>query len=187
MVMDFHSTNYFGENIVIVGTGDVIHDELVDLSEKHFGHLKRLADKKIMGKGKAEFHPGLLCVRDENIDVSNVGVFYDAPSWTHPDFYGFLMLQRMFGEYEDALQGSSVMDVSKQHNSMHALLTDLPEINRQECLYSPYSDSGIFGNYFVGENAFTRQMNMCGMSLPAIYGEHISETEVHRCRNALYT
>ena len=113
MVMDFHSTNYFGENIVIVGTGNVVHEELVDLSEKHFGHLKRLATKEIKGTNKAEFHPGLLCVRDENIDVSNVGVFYNAPSWSHPDFYGFLLLQRMFGEYEDALQGAGVLDVSK--------------------------------------------------------------------------
>jgi processing peptidase subunit beta len=30
MVVDFHRSNYFGENMVIVGTGNVNHDELVE-------------------------------------------------------------------------------------------------------------------------------------------------------------
>jgi predicted Zn-dependent peptidase len=33
MVVDFHETNYYGENMVIVGTGDVDHQQLVDLAE----------------------------------------------------------------------------------------------------------------------------------------------------------
>lgn len=41
MVVDFHATNYFGENIVIVGTGKVSHQMLVDLAEQHFGNLPR--------------------------------------------------------------------------------------------------------------------------------------------------
>lgn len=27
---DFHSTNYFGDNIVVVGTGNISHDEFVN-------------------------------------------------------------------------------------------------------------------------------------------------------------
>lgn len=33
MVVDFHATNYFGENMVIVGTGNIEHQKLVDLCE----------------------------------------------------------------------------------------------------------------------------------------------------------
>ena len=33
MVVDFYQTNYFGENMVIVGTGAVSHQQLVDLVE----------------------------------------------------------------------------------------------------------------------------------------------------------
>ena len=39
MVVDFHKTNYFGENIVIVGTGNVDHNKLVELSQKGFSGL----------------------------------------------------------------------------------------------------------------------------------------------------
>jgi predicted Zn-dependent peptidase len=42
MVVDFHATNYFGENMVIVGTGNVSHQQLVDLAEQHFGTVQRV-------------------------------------------------------------------------------------------------------------------------------------------------
>jgi predicted Zn-dependent peptidase len=30
VVRDFHTTNYFGDNIVVVGTGNINHDEFVN-------------------------------------------------------------------------------------------------------------------------------------------------------------
>jgi predicted Zn-dependent peptidase len=36
MVVDFHHTNYYGENMVIVGTGEISHDNLVNFAEKYF-------------------------------------------------------------------------------------------------------------------------------------------------------
>jgi len=49
---------------------------------------------------KAIYNPGLLMIRDDEMVNSSIGVFYDAPSWKHEDFYSFLMLQRMIGSYE---------------------------------------------------------------------------------------
>jgi predicted Zn-dependent peptidase len=45
MVIDFYQTNYFGENMVIVGTGAVSHQQLVDLVEQHFHTLPRRSVK----------------------------------------------------------------------------------------------------------------------------------------------
>jgi mitochondrial-processing peptidase subunit beta len=39
MIVEYHKRMYFGENMIIVGTGNVEHQMLVDLSEKHFGKL----------------------------------------------------------------------------------------------------------------------------------------------------
>lgn len=49
MVVDFHATNYFGENMVIVGTGAVEHQQLVDLAEQHFGNMPRKGVKPASG------------------------------------------------------------------------------------------------------------------------------------------
>jgi hypothetical protein len=87
---------------------------------------------------------------------SNVGVFYDAPSWVHPDFYAFMLLKHMFGSYRIDKNAEHLNDVKKQYNSMHALLGDLVDVTRADSLYFPYSDCGIFGNYFFGNEVFTR-------------------------------
>jgi len=117
---------------------------------------------------------------------SSIGVFYDAPSWHHKDFYSFLLLQRVFGNYTIDKNGEHLNDVKKQYNSMHAMIGDLPDVTRQECLFSPYSDCGIFGNWFFGNEVFTRQMNYCGVALPTIYSHFLNDVEIVRARNSLY-
>lgn len=69
---------------------------------------------------------------------------------------------------------------------MHALLGDLVDVTRAESLYYAYSDTGIFGNYFFGNEVFTRQMNYCGVCLPTIYSHYLNDVEVIRGRNFLY-
>jgi len=91
-VIDFKHRNYFGENMVIVGTGAIDHQQLVDLAEQHFATVPRTNSLPLHGLEQAVYNPGLLMVRDDQMVNSSVGVFYDAPSWKHPDFYSFLLL-----------------------------------------------------------------------------------------------
>ena len=44
----------------------------------------------------------------------------------------------------------------------------------------------IFGNYFFGNEVFTRQMNYCGVCLPTIYSHYLNDVEVIRGRNFIY-
>ena len=186
MVVDFHKRFYFGENLVVVGTGNIDHQMLVDLTEQHFSSLPRKAVLPLRGLEKAVYNPGLLMIRDDEKINSSIGVFYDAPNWYHKDFYAFMLLQRVFGNFSIDKNAEHLNDVKKQYNSMHTLLGDLPDVTRQECLYSPYSDCGIFGNWFYGNEVFTRQMNYCGVSAPTIYGHYMNDVEVIRARNTLY-
>jgi predicted Zn-dependent peptidase len=41
MIVDFHNANYYGDNMVVVATGNVNHDEVVELVDKHFHTLKK--------------------------------------------------------------------------------------------------------------------------------------------------
>ena len=100
MVTDFHERNYFGENMVIVGSGAIDHEQLVDLVEQHFSSIRRTSHKEMNNQDKCVYTPGLLMIRDDEMLNSSVGVFYDAPGWKHEDFYSFLLLQRMIGNYE---------------------------------------------------------------------------------------
>ncbi|MFN7880904.1 MAG: hypothetical protein ACK5NI_00160 [bacterium] len=125
-------------------------------------------------------------IRDDEMYNSNVGVFYDAPSVKHQDYYSFLLLKNMFGSYRIDKNAEHLNDVHKQYNSMHALLGNLPDVTRADSHYFAYSDTGLFGNYFFGNEVFTRQMNYCGVCLPTIYSHYINDVEVIRGRNFIY-
>jgi processing peptidase subunit beta len=125
-------------------------------------------------------------IRDDEMINSNVGVFYDAPGVKDEDYYSFRLLQNMFGSYRIDKNAEHLNDVHKQYNSMHALVGNLPDVTRADSHYFAYSDSGLFGNYFFGNEVFTRQMNYCGVCLPTIYSHYLNEVEVIRGRNFMY-
>jgi hypothetical protein len=72
----------------------------VDLAEQRFGNVQRTSDRPKIGMEKAVFNSGNLFMRDDEMVNSSIGVFYDAPSWKHEDFYSFLLFQRVFGNYQ---------------------------------------------------------------------------------------
>lgn len=77
-------------------------------------------------------------------------------------------------------------DAHKQYNSMHSLLGNLVDVTRADAHYFAYSDGGLFGNYFFGNEVFTRQMNYCGTCLPTIWSHYLNDVEVIRGRNSMY-
>lgn len=89
---DFHTTNFFGDNIVVVGAGNINHEEFVNQVNQHFSNLPKQTSQKIKNKERPIYIPALLFIRDDEMVNSNVGVFYDAPSIKDPDYYSFLLL-----------------------------------------------------------------------------------------------
>jgi processing peptidase subunit beta len=95
-------------------------------------------------------------IRDDEMYNSNVGVFYDAPSVKHPDYYAFLLMKHVVGNYRIDKNAEHLNDVKKQYNSTHSMLGDLVDVTRQDCHYFAYSDCGIWGSTFFGNEVFTR-------------------------------
>mmetsp|Transcript_15260 Transcript_15260/g.14815 ORF Transcript_15260/g.14815 Transcript_15260/m.14815 type:complete len:192 (-) Transcript_15260:409-984(-) len=155
-IRSFHSTNFFGDNMVVVGAGNIDHDQFVNQVNEHFANLPKQSSGTILGQEKPVYIPALLFIRDDEMYNSNVGVFYDAPGVNDPDVYAFRLLKFMFGNYRIDKNAEHLNDVKKQYNSMHALLGDLVDVTRADSLYYTYSDAGLFGNYFFGNEVFTR-------------------------------
>ena len=49
----------------------------------------------------------------------------------------------------------SMIDVQSQHNMLHDMIKGVPDLQRHDAIYSPYSDCGIFGHYFFGDPKYT--------------------------------
>jgi processing peptidase subunit beta len=184
-VRQFHTENYNGDNIVIVASGNVNHEDLVDMVERNFSSLPRSSHANRSSE-KPIYIPAIQMMRDDEMYNSNVAVFYDAPSYRHKDFYSFQLLKRIFGQYRIDKNAEHLNDVSKQYNALHGMIGDLPDVTIHNSHYFPYSDCGIFGNYFFGNEVFTRQMNYCGMAVLTIYGHYMNDVEVFRARNKYY-
>lgn len=98
-LQNYKAANYYGDNLVVVGTGNVDHDSLVDAVNKSMGALAKTTNVPTANSEKAIYTPSLLFIRDDEMVNTNVGVFYDAPTWKDPDFYGFILLKHMFGQF----------------------------------------------------------------------------------------
>lgn len=98
-LLDFYNRNYFGKNMVIVATGNVRHQDVVDMVEKSFSKIPQTTHLERLSTERPIYIPALQFMRDDEMVNSNVGIFFDAPSWHDQDYYGFLVFQRIMGSW----------------------------------------------------------------------------------------
>jgi hypothetical protein len=135
---------------------------------------------------KCVYTPSLLMMRDDEMYNANVGVFYDAPSVNHEDYYSFQLLRHMIGDYNIEKNAEHLNDVQKQYNATQSVLGELPDVTRQTSHYFAYSDCGLWGSWLFGNEVFVRQMNWVGVAAPTFYSDFVNEVEVVRARNAMW-
>jgi len=113
-------------------------------------------------------------MRDDELYNASIGVFYDAPSWFHEDYYSFLLLERLMGSYQLDKNGlSHLNDYSKQYSMLEGWCAAMPDVHKAQAIYSPYRDCGLFGTFITGNEVFTKQMAYTGIFIPASYGEYV--------------
>lgn len=89
---NYMSANYYGDNTVIVATGEVDHKQIVDAVEQAFASMPKSTDVPTSNTERPIYIPAILMMRDDEMINSNVGIFYDAPSAKDEDFYAFQVL-----------------------------------------------------------------------------------------------
>lgn len=187
MIVGFHKRMYYGENMIIIGTGNVEHQMLVDLAEQHFGKLQRTnGGAEILNLDTPAFTPGYMYVRDDIMQNQALGVFYNAPCWKDPDFFAFLLLQRILGNYSLELKAELFEDVMHQPNLMHTLAQEIPGLERYDAIYSPYTDCGVFGHYFFGDPRYAEHMSYTGATIGEVMSGYLTDVEVTRAKYRLY-
>ena len=95
-VRQLHNDFYTGDNIVVVASENVNHEEIVNAVERHFSSLPKSSGVTTPNSERPIYTPSLLFMRDDEMINSNWAVFYDAPGVKHPDYYGFELLKRIF-------------------------------------------------------------------------------------------
>jgi processing peptidase subunit beta len=136
---------------------------------------------------KPIYTPSCMFMRDDDFYNAGVGVFFDAPSWHHEDYYSFLLLERIMGQYSmDRNGAANLNDPGKQYSTLEAHCGQLPDVTKAQSIFSPYKDCGLFGTYVYGNEVFIRYMTHMGCSIPANYGQYMNQVEVFRARARLW-
>ncbi|OMJ71050.1 hypothetical protein SteCoe_30850 [Stentor coeruleus] len=181
----FILTHYLGPRIVVLGAGGILHSQLMEMAEKFVGHVPSNSEFPFDGEHHAVFTPSLTLTKDENAQFFHMAVFAPAPDWSDPDYWAFLLLQRIMGDYSS--QKSVRIDSPDLiFNQLHKDLDNVQGINKHECLYIPYKDVGLFGHYMsIAHESAGKAFKVLIDSFME-YAEGLDETEVTRGKNRIY-
>ena len=108
-LVDYIKTNYTADRMVLVGSGGVPHQQLVDLAEKHFSglpsepHSASAARTAAAQKAKPEFIGSEVRLRDDTIPTANIAIAVEGVSWKDDDYFTALVTQAIVGNWDRAM------------------------------------------------------------------------------------
>lgn len=98
MIVDYHRNNYFGENFIVIGCGNIKHEDLCEQVAEGFKKVYPKPAKAQPVSEKPQFQSELFLMQSELTDQVNATIFYEAPPWDHPHYYDFLLFQRLLDD-----------------------------------------------------------------------------------------
>ncbi|KRW98652.1 Metalloenzyme, LuxS/M16 peptidase-like protein [Pseudocohnilembus persalinus] len=213
-VVEYHKNNYFGENIMIVAAGNHNHEQLCDYVNKYFGNFpqKSPQDPKELEsqQRKPVFNNELFMMKGDVTNDINIGMFYEGPSWMSSHYYNFLLIQRILGEKpssqaEQELNNCKIIFnklkfkqirlevlilknfvIDSNLNKFQQILNGYPNIHIQKSIYTPYKDTGLFGNYFHGELDCLPQTISLSKQIFQEYALNLTDEEIEKAKRTLY-
>ncbi|KAJ3095630.1 mitochondrial processing peptidase beta subunit [Phlyctochytrium planicorne] len=142
----FLKSYYSPERIVLVGAGDVTHENLVKLAESHLGGLKSSGAASTLSK--PTFVGSDVRARFDHHPTAHVAFAVEGASWASPDIWPLLVANTIVGNWTSSY-------VSSKHSSLK-LAQKINQWHLADSFKSfviPYSDTGLFGIYVESHNS----------------------------------
>ncbi|KAK9474069.1 Metalloenzyme, LuxS/M16 peptidase-like protein [Dipodascopsis tothii] len=176
--------NYTSDRMVLAGAGAVDHDELVALAEKHFGALKPSKSNLTIGSprtAKPQFVGSEVRIRDDTLPFAHIAIAVEGVSWKSPDYYAGLVTQAIIGNWDRTLGSGSQLG-----SKLSYMVSQNHLANSFMSFSTSYSDTGLWGIYFVTEN-LTQIDDLVHFSLKewCRLSTSVSEAEVERAKAQL--
>ena len=183
-IREFVSENYIGDNIAISAAGNINFNEFTSYVEESFGKIAKASrHPNTANSEQPYFTPSLMFMRDDEITNMSSGISWRAPGWTHPDYLGLNFIKSIIGEYRiDKYTGAHLNSAQLQYNNMHTALGEYPDIIWQEPFYYAYSDTGIWGNFMIGNEMHNFQLLLLGQAVISELSSRTEQAEVFRAR-----
>ena len=179
---DYIDTHYTADRFVVAGAGAINHNELVSLTEEYFGKMPRTRDAS---RTNIDMSPAVFTGSDKRVQYNtmseaHVAIAYEAASWTSEYAFHLMILQTILSQWDRA-------SATNRHITS-ALARDFHD---QQLAHSYmtfntcYKDSGLFGIYFVSDEANVKEATFTVMNNLKKLCHNITEEEIQRSRTQL--
>jgi predicted Zn-dependent peptidase len=164
----FMSQHYTPDNMVIAACGNLRHEEVVELAQRHFADLpqaERLPPmpSDYMGGEYRE-------VRD--LDQAHIVLGFNSPGYGEPDYYPAMLLSTVLG---GGMSSRLFQEIREKRGLVYSIYS----------FTSPAQDGGLFGIYAgTGESEAAELMPVTLEELAKVQHE-VSEAELARARAQL--
>lgn len=142
-LVDYIKTNYTADRMVLVGSGGIPHQQLVDLAEKHFSSLPQVPPTSYASqiaaeqKRKPDFVGSDVRIRDDTIPTANIAIAVEGVSWKDDDYFTGLVTQAIVGNWDRAMGNAGLLGSKLSSYINHHGLA-----NSYMSFSTSYSDTG---------------------------------------------
>jgi predicted Zn-dependent peptidase len=164
----FMNTHYTPENMVIAASGNLHHEQVVELVQKHFADLPSCQPEQPM---PADYTGGEYReVRD--LDQAHIVLGFDSPGYGEPDYYPAMLLSTLLG---GGMSSRLFQEIREKRGLVYSIYS----------FTSPAKDGGLFGIYAgTGESEAAELMPVTLAELGKV--QHaVTSAELNRARAQL--
>eukprot|EP01112_Ceratiomyxa_fruticulosa_P012180 TRINITY_DN3362_c0_g1_i1.p1 TRINITY_DN3362_c0_g1~~TRINITY_DN3362_c0_g1_i1.p1 ORF type:complete len:468 (-),score=109.65 TRINITY_DN3362_c0_g1_i1:61-1464(-) len=176
---DFISQNYTAGRMVLVGSGAVNHEELVELAKSAFSGLPSKSNVT-RDRIASQFTGSQVIIRNDDLPLAHIALAVEGVGWTDPEFFTLQLIQILLGSWDHTMGG------------MNNLSSALSETIANEGLAHSYStfmtcyhNTGIFGNYYVTTDRKVEDLTYEILKAWQTIAHNVSESEVERAKTKL--
>ncbi|XP_058486826.1 cytochrome b-c1 complex subunit 1, mitochondrial [Solea solea] len=153
-LIDYVNSHYKAPRMVLAAAGGVNHDELVGLAQSHFSGVSfEYEDDAVPVLPPCRYTGSEIRMRDDAIPLAHVAIAVEGASATSPDIVTLMVANSIIGSYDLTFGGgphlsSRLARMAVEHNLCHSF----------QAFHSSYSDTGLFGVYFVADKMHIEDM-----------------------------
>lgn len=164
----FMQAHYTPDNMVIAASGNLHHDQVVELAERHFSKLPRAEREAPMPSD----YMGGEYREMRDLDQAHIVLGFNAPGYGEADYYPSMLLSTVLG---GGMSSRLFQEIREKRGLVYAIYS----------FTSPAEDGGLFGIYAgTGESEAAELMPVTLEELAKVQ-HHVSEAELARARAQL--
>jgi processing peptidase subunit beta len=176
--------HYTPDRMILVGAGNVNHDQLVDLASKHFGHLTASSSSSSSSSSMppARFIGSDKRIRFDSMPTAHVSIAFQGASWSSDLCLPLMVAQNILGSWSRTSgAGGNVASRLGQMVVQDNLAHSFSAFN------TCYKDTGLFGVNFTASETNLDVMSWAVLDNMLRLCNKVSDEEVERAKVQLKT